>query len=78
MSHSPEHICAALPKTHVSVHLVYCRVHQAWTLTHHVYEEDGESFRDLVPYHAVELGPFDDLDDVQRLVTSMLGAGPLP
>lgn len=76
MPHAPEHVCAALPKTHLSMHLVWCEVHAAWTLNQHMYLEDGDAIRDVVPFTAVEFGPFDGADDVIEAFASFLRSTP--
>lgn len=77
MAHAPEHVCASLPKTHLSVHLVWCEVHSAWTLTQHVYQEDGDDIRDVVPFTEVGFGPFDGPEDVLAVVSALLRLGGL-
>ena len=73
MSHAPEHVCAALPKLCVSAHVVFCQVHQAWTHTLLVYELDGDEPTELTRT-AVELGPFDDPDEIARAFVHAIAA----
>jgi hypothetical protein len=72
MAHGQPHVCGSLPQTHVSVHLTFCQAHQAWTVTHHVYEEDGDQFNDVVAFTQTELGPFDGPADVLALTARLL------
>lgn len=44
----------------------------AWTLTSHVYREDGESITDVVPFTEVEFGPFDSAADVLATIARHL------
>ena len=74
MDHDAEP-CAALPKTHLSVFATWCEVHQAWTLTHHVYLADGDTTSDVAPYTRVEFGPFDDLSDVLVALSKAAAVG---
>lgn len=67
-----QHLCASLPKRHVTVHLTFCEHHQAWTISHHSYVEDGESITDVDPYIAVDLGPFDRADDAAAIAAAWL------
>lgn len=69
-----EHPCASLPKYHVSAHLVYCGHHMAWSLSAHVYLEDGDRISDVVPFTAVNFGPFDGAEDVTSEACRRLAA----
>ena len=64
--------CASLPKTHITLDLTHCQAHQAWTLTTHVYTEDGDTIRDVGPCTVVRFGPFDDWLDVQSTAVRAL------
>lgn len=74
MEHQSEP-CASLPKTHLTLDMVWCEHHQAWTLTSHSYVEDGDVIRDVAPSTVVRFGPFDDWLDVQSAAVRLVADG---
>jgi hypothetical protein len=70
--HPESHLCAALPKYHVTVDLVECEHHAAWTLRFHAFTELGEELQDVVPSTAVDFGPFDDMNDVWNVIAELM------
>lgn len=77
MPHGPDHVCAALPKAHLTIDLVFCEAHQAFTARVHAYREDGAELDDLAPPAVIEFGPFDDWGSVVATLTGELLASPL-
>lgn len=71
MEHQSEP-CASIPKSHVSLDLVWCHHHQAWTLTGLVYDEDADITLDEGRSTVVRFGPFDDSSDVMRAASRFL------
>lgn len=69
--------CASIPKTHVSVDLVRCHHHQAWTMTLHTYHEDAEITSDVAHCTVVHFGPFDGVEDVLRALSGAVAAAAL-
>lgn len=74
MTHAPAHVCGALPQTHLSINVVRCEVHQAFTARVHMYQEDGEHVTDLLPMTEMEFGPFDAWADIVAWVEQRMAA----
>lgn len=74
MTHAPAHVCGALPQTHLSIHIVRCEVHQAFTARVHMYREDGVDVEDLLPMVEMEFGPFDSWAEIVDWVEHRLDA----
>lgn len=66
------HVCAALPKRHLTVDLVWCSTHQAWTLATQSYTEDGDELMSESGLQLDHFGPFDGAAEVTAAIVQRL------